>query len=79
MLVIDRLNQDMCSLFSEKNSALYTEIWYLSPRNFDHVADVNTFSVSTLPELSDLDEIELKDELIFCKPASRFILLIAIR
>ena len=61
--VIDCLTQEISSRFNEVNSALYKEIWYLNPSSYDHVVDATSFSISTLAELSDVDEIELKDEL----------------
>ena len=57
------MNQEISSRFNEKNSALYKEIWHLNPSNYDHVVDSSTFSISTLAEISGVDESELKDEL----------------
>jgi hypothetical protein len=63
--VIDRLCQEVSARFNEKNSSLYKELWLLSPKNYVWLcdADVTSFSFKHLAKLSDVDELQLKEEL----------------
>jgi len=64
LVVIDRLCQEVSSRFNEKNSSLYKELSLLSPKNYVWLcgADVTSFSLENLAKLSDVDELDLKEE-----------------
>ena len=49
----------------KKKTALYKEIWYLNPSNYDYVVGSSTFSIPTLAEISGVNESELKGELAY--------------
>ena len=65
LTVIDRLCQEVTSRFNEKNSSLYKELWLLNPKNYVWLcdADVGSFSLKHLAKLSDVNELQLKEEL----------------
>lgn len=75
LMINDRLCQEVSSRFNEKNSALYKELWVLSPKNYVWLcdADVTSFSLKHLAMLSDVDELKLKEELkhTFCENTQR--------
>ena len=58
--IIDRLTGEITTRFNERNS----EISYLNPINFHKLTDTDSFSMRGLASLADVEELELKQELI---------------
>jgi hypothetical protein len=62
--VIDRLTGEISTRFNERNSELYAEMTNLNPMKYHILADPNSFSMHHLAALSNVDESELKEELV---------------
>ena len=72
--VVDRLAAEISTRFNERNSELYSEIAWLNPGNYKTIRDTSSFSMRCLAELAEVDELELKQELIhFAQYYSNFL------